>query len=125
MIKSFCVLVIIISSIKANSHFSELANTYLVTFSKGILWNKKLHYKEQKDIGNHIFYIKNLYHNHNILFAGSYNEQSHSLIVIQGLSKEKAIKTLNSSPAIKNKVLDYEIIKFNLTMLGKVKTHSH
>lgn len=98
---------------------------YMVLFKKGTNWNKSLPFKKQSQIGEHIIFIKKLYHNKKILMAGAFKDQSESFLILQGVSRDESLKTISQSPAIKNKVLNYNIKKVTMTMLGEPSAHKH
>lgn len=110
----------------ASAHFVADPECYAVFFSKGTQWDPAQPFKKQKAIGEHVLFVKKLYHDQKILIAGSFKEQSDSMLLLQDMTLEQAEKRLKEDPAIRNQVLAYQLKPLTVTMFGKLKkTHRH
>ncbi len=118
-------LIVGMGPLTSSAHLKKRTVSYSVQFAKGPQWEAEKPFKKQKNIGDHIFFLKDLYHQKFVLLAGSYKDQSETVLILQGLSLDDAKSKLNQSPAIKNGVLKYSIREIMVTMVGEPQDHKH
>ncbi|MEM7646409.1 MAG: YciI family protein, partial [Pseudomonadota bacterium] len=91
------------------AHFKPNPKGFLVTYQKGINWNASKVYKKQNKMGDHVFYLRQLYHDGKLLLGANKESDKLGVYIFKGDNLKEVQKTINNDPAIKNKVLQFEI----------------
>ena len=106
------------------AHYKPNPQLLEVTFDKGRTWNRKLPYKKQKKIGDHVRFLKKLYHEDKILFATHDKGSDFGRYWIKIRDRDEAQKILKDSPAVASGILSYSLKEVMVTMIGK-NDHKH
>lgn len=125
MIKtSIAILTVFLFLPMTHAHLKRQAPQFLVSYERGPNWKKNKEYKNQPDIGQHIQFLKDIYHKGEILLAGSKNPHENKILIIEAPDKNKLLSKLNQDPTLKKGVLKIKIEPFTTTMLRK-NSHPH
>ncbi len=100
----------------SHAHLKPHKTYYKVTYTKGKNWNEKLPFKKQNFIGEHVFYLKNLYKQKIIIFGGSIDKTKMSFIVLKAHSKKEVEKFISKDNAIAQAIISYSIESIKITM---------
>jgi len=100
----------------------ENQDVYMVHITPGPQWHKNTTYKKQKNINQHVTFMKDLFRDHKISHATASLDNKNNFYVIKDFDSEIELKKkLNKNPLIKDKILTAKIIKSKLHM----KEHKH
>lgn len=110
-------------SVSSQAHMVPTGPEFLVTYRRGAKWDDSKEFKNQKGIGEHIQYMKKLYHGQKIKFAGVGEKQEERFFVFKGLKKQELEKLINQDKAVAQQILNAKIQAF--TTIMKEKSHSH
>ncbi|NRA68386.1 MAG: hypothetical protein HRU19_28130 [Pseudobacteriovorax sp.] len=107
------------------AHMLPAKKMFLVKYTEGVKWDPRAPYKKQIKIGDHIIYLKSLYHDGHIELGASLSESNMGLYILRSESLEKANRLLSKDPAVQSGLLGFSIKPMYITMKGKPIPHVH
>lgn len=114
-------LLLIITSSLTHGHYKKNKPAFLVNYKAGLKWDHKTSFKKQKNIGEHIIHVKNLYHQGHIKFGANSNKKGFGVYVFEGTASQLK-KKLNADPSVQKGLISFDMEAITLTMQKK---HRH
>lgn len=118
------IFTLLLCSTYSFAHLKPDPIVYHVQYKAGSNYNSDRPYEKQKFIGEHIQFVKKMYHNGHLLWGGFFKGNKFISFFIKAKSEAEVRKKLKNDLSLKAKITTVEISPFTLTMIKK-KTSLH